>query len=335
MSTEQAVGGPGGVSETPSPIVSVVIPTKNGRSTIEPCVEGILSQTLASRLEVIVIDSGSTDGTLEVLKRYPVRVHRIPPDEFNHGDARNLGADLARGDLVALTVQDARPADAQWLERLSRHFVDPRVAGVCGQQIVPHESDKNPLQWFRPYDEPAPQKICFASVDEFERLSPAGKMALCGWDNVTAMYRRSVLQELPFQHVGFAEDLIWAKDALLGGHTLVYDYSARVYHYHEENFAFRFRREFTILYHRYRHFNDLPMPIAVWSELARCAYRAARPKYCPSRRARWLLYNLRLTLAQWSAGSLFWWAAKAAGEPAVRRLHSSLCATPPRPPRSV
>jgi rhamnosyltransferase len=316
---------------TAAPLISVVIPVKNGGSTLAECLGGIQAQTVSERVEIIVIDSGSTDGTLEVARRYPVRLHCIPPALFNHGETRNLGARLARGEFVAMTVQDAAPADEHWLEWMLKHFDDPKVAGVCGQQIVPHHPDKNPLQWFRPCSEPVPRKVWFDDPAEFERLSPAEQVARCCWDDVTAMYRRSALLQLPFRRVSFAEDLIWVRDALDHGHALVYDYSARVYHYHHQSFRFRFCRIFTILYHRYLYFGHWSPPASLFPELVRCAYRIARRKYCPARRAHWLAYNLSLILADWLSGWYFWLTLKMRGQAALDRVHTRLCGVPPQP----
>lgn len=107
-------------------------------------------------MEVIIIDSGSTDGTLVLLQKYPVKIHNLPPAEFNHGETRNLGVQLATGEFVVMTVQDATPATDNWIELMLKHFEDPEVAGVCGQQIVAHDKEKNPLQWFRPASEAQP-----------------------------------------------------------------------------------------------------------------------------------------------------------------------------------
>lgn len=316
------------------PLISVVIPVKNGAATLTPCLEGIRAQTLGDRLEIIVIDSGSTDGTPELLARFPVKVHRIAPEEFNHGETRNLGVRLARGEFVVMTVQDARPVDDRWLERMVKHFEDPNVAGVCGQQVVPHELDKNPLQWFRPYSQPVPRKIQFANPHEFQLLPPAEKVALCGWDDVNAMYRRSVLLEIPFRPVNFSEDCIWAGDALSHGQAIAYDYSARVYHYHHETFRFRFRRTYTIQYQFYRYFDFVRTPEWLLPQLARHVYWSAQRKYCPERRASWCAYNLRLDFAEWLAGWCFWFVCKCGGKKLANRSHDWLCARPPQPAKA-
>jgi rhamnosyltransferase len=313
-----------------TPLISVIIPVKNERSTLSECLDGILAQTLGERVEIIVIDSGSTDGSLELVRRYPARLHGIPAEQFNHGETRNLGVRLALGEFVAMTVADARPTNEHWLEKMLKHFEDPKVAGVCGQQITPHDPDKNPLEWFRPCSEPVPKRVWFADPTEFKRLPPAERAALCAWDDVTAIYRRSVLLELPFRPVSFGEDMVWAQDALAGGHALVYDYSARVYHYHHQTFRFRFRRTFTILYHRYRHFGHTAPPGWLAVELARCTYLASRPRYCPSRRLSWLGYNGRLVLADWLAGWCFWLAAKVGGRRAVEKGHGYFCPAAPQ-----
>jgi len=317
-----------------TPTVSIVILVKNGDGTLRACIEGILSQTLCDRLEILVIDSGSTDGSLDLLAKYPVRVHHIAARDFNHGDTRNLGVRLAKGEFIAMTVQDARPVDERWLERMLKHFEDPHVAGVCGQQIVPHEPDKNPLQWFRPYSAPLSKKIWFENRKAFEDLSPAQKVAQCGWDNVTAMYRRSALLEIPFRSVSFAEDLIWAKDALSYGYLLVYDYSSRVYHYHRERLGFRFRRHYTIQYHIHRYFGHISVPAGLVMKLARNAYYISKRKYCPQRRLSWLAYNARLAIEEWLSGWYFWLVAKVGGISAVEKAHRRLCTTPPQPQRA-
>lgn len=318
-----------------SPKISVVIPVKNGGATIERCLKSILRQTVAADCEILVIDSDSRDNTLEILSRFPVRLLQIPAAEFNHGETRNFGARQARGEFVVMTVQDAYAADDRWLERMLAHFDDEQVAGVCGQQIVPHDAAMNPLAWFRPYERPVPNKVKLVPLHGWDALSQEEQALPHGWDNVTAMYRRRALLEIPFRRVDFLEDSIWAKDALLQGKALVYDYSVRVCHYHHESVSFRFRRRFTNLYYVRRYFDHVHLPASLLPALARIAYRVSRRKYCPSRRVAWLLYNVRLEVTGWLAGWLFWLQAKFGGNRAVERGHALLCAKPPQPIRPL
>lgn len=290
------------MKNTVNPLVSVIIPVKNGAATIRECLDGIFSQTIAGKLEVIVIDSGSQDGTDEILQEYRVIVQKIPSNSFNHGATRNLGVSLASGEFVVFTVQDAVPAGPEWLETLLKHFGDPTVAGVCGQQIVDHHPSKNPLQWFRPAGLPEVRKI---SIADFHGLPVKEKHQLCRWDNVSAAYRKSVLMEIPFRHVTFGEDALWAKDALTLGRTIVYDYNARVLHYHHQTFSFYFKRSYVIFYQEYRYFRYLKPEQFYLLAVARSFYHMYRMELPLKQRMSWMIYNLNLINARLLAKLIF------------------------------
>lgn len=236
----------------------MVIPVKNGDVWLEKLLDGITKQSLYGQTEVIIIDSGSTDRSLEIIGKYPFRVLEIKSEEFNHGLTRNLGAREAKGKYVVMTVQDAVPANEYWLQHLISGFINERVAGVCGQQIVPHEKDKNPALWFRPMSEPQRRFVKFDSSQEFMRLSPGDRRSRAGWDNVTSAYRKDLLLQHPFQKIDFAEDLCWAKDMLLLGYTLAYIDEARVYHYHHHLPSFIPPRYFSVFYFEYKLFGMRP-----------------------------------------------------------------------------
>ena len=76
---------------------SVVIPTKNGEEYLDEVLAAVFGQQAPFDFEVVIVDSGSTDRTLEIIGRYPaVKLHRIPPLEFNHGETRNFAIRQAR-----------------------------------------------------------------------------------------------------------------------------------------------------------------------------------------------------------------------------------------------
>ena len=135
------------------PTVSVIIPVRNEAKRIRQCIEGILKQTVPVQ-EIIVIDSGSTDGTLEVLAEFPeVDVVEIDGSTFNHGLTRNLGVERATGEFCQLTVGDAYAYNDVWLEEMLKGFLDDEVMAVCGQQVVDHLPGKQPdavVPAFRP-----------------------------------------------------------------------------------------------------------------------------------------------------------------------------------------
>lgn len=310
---------------------SIVIPVKNGLDTLESCLTGIFRQTVRNKMEVIVIDSGSTDGTLELLKKFPVIVHHLPPGEFNHGETRNLGVRLAKGEFVVMTVQDATPVDEHWLETMRSHFDDPEVAGVCGQQIVLKDKTKNPLQWFRPVSEAIPFSSQFVDKQQFTSLGGKEQHSYCNWDDVNAMYRKSIKEKLPFRKLMFSEDTLWAKDALEAGFKIVYDYRARVNHYHHQNYKFYFKRSYIILYQNYKFYNYIKYPKNPIAKVAEIKIRLLRmSELSLSEKWKWMWYNLNLLRAAWVAALIFTYHAKFKGIEGVEASQKRYVGFPPQ-----
>jgi len=313
------------------PLVSVVIPVKNGMSTLKACLDGIFRQTLKDAIEVIVLDSGSTDGTLELLAQSPVKVHNLPPSDFNHGETRNLGVSLALGEFVLMTVQDATPAGDRWIETMLEHFSDPGVAGVCGQQIVAIDHSKNPLQWFRPASEAKPYTVYFEKTDDFKRLPGKKQHEFCNWDDVNAMYRKSIKEKVPFKKLMFSEDTLWAKDALSKGYKLVYDYRARVYHYHHQDFKFYFKRSYIILYQNYKFYDYIKYPKNPFIRIAQINIRLLRMKELRlGEKMKWIGYNFRLVAAAWAAALIFGFNAAFRGMKGVESSQKYFVGFPPQ-----
>ena len=313
-----------------NPLISVVIPVKNGMDTLGKCLDGIFSQTLRDKLEVIIIDSGSTDGTLEFLKEYPVRVHKLDPKEFNHGETRNLGVHLARGTFVVMTVQDATPATSNWIEIMLDHFKDPEVAGVCGQQIVSHDPDKNPLQWFIPAAPAVPELLQFKDATSFTSLPGKKQHEYCNWDDVNAMYRKSLKEKLPFKKLMFSEDTLWAKDALSQGYAIVYDYRSRVCHYHHQNFKFYFKRTYIILYQNYKFYNYIKFPKNPLIQAPQVIVRMIRKKLAFKETVKWIRYNLILLMSSWSATLIFAFVAAFMGMNGIEASQKHFVGYPPQ-----
>ena len=128
-------------------MISVVIPVKNGGTDLVRCLEAIAAQQIGDEVEVVVVDSGSSDGSAETAQRLGARVHSIAPTEFHHGRTRNLGAELARGDILVFTSQDAHAADEHWLANLTSPLAGENVAGAYGRQL-PHRDARPPERYF-------------------------------------------------------------------------------------------------------------------------------------------------------------------------------------------
>lgn len=316
------------------PSISVIIPVKNEAFKIDACIQGILSQTIPVS-EIIVIDSGSTDGTIEILKKYPiVQLIEIPGTSFDHGLTRNLGVEKATGEYVLLTVGDARSYNKYWIEELLKGFENDDVVAVCGQQVVPHEKDKNPVNWFQPQTPPSFKQYQF-SKESFEALSPTVKKDVCGWDDVTAMYKRKILLEIPFQKTSYSEDAIWSKQALLSGYAIVYNTAARVFHYHLEDETFTFKRSFTAMYFRYKQFGYMPVkPNASLLTKMRVVKLLILSLGIDMKAIiSWYRYNVVTKRAMLKAYYLFMDCLEK-GEAYLDSRHAELCGKPPIPLKS-
>lgn len=223
----------------------MVIPTLNAGPLFARLLEGLRLQETDFEFEVLIVDSGSTDGTVELAESHGARVHRIDKKDFNHGATRNLGVSLARGEYVALTVQDAVPLDRRWLSALVGTLErDERVAGVYGRQI-PH-LDAGPLTraTINGQASASPERAekYLQRGSRLADLPPRRRRRLCAFDDVSSCIRRSVWEELPFEKTAFGEDLRWGKRAIEAGYKLVYEPASAVFHSHERGPSYDLRR---------------------------------------------------------------------------------------------
>ena len=115
--------------------ISLVIPTLNAGPLFDEVLESILALRGTRFDELVAVDSGSSDGTVEKLLRAGFAVHEIPKARFDHGGTRDLGIGKTTGDIVVLLVQDATLQGADWLQKMVEPFADPEVAGVWCRQV--------------------------------------------------------------------------------------------------------------------------------------------------------------------------------------------------------
>ena len=221
------------------------------------CLASIRKQTIGS-IEIIVLDSMSTDKSKEIALEYQAIIIQIPEGTFNHGLTRNIGAQKATGDFLFFTVQDAWLSENDLLEKMVMHFDNEQVMAIAGHQAVPHDKDKNPVRWFRRFSEPEVIKRNVKDFEQFKKSSQAHQQSLIAWDDVVAMYRRTALIQQPFVSTQFAEDWIWSRDALKKGWTLIYDPSIVVYHYHHSDYRYSYKLAFVVNYHFLKFFDFKP-----------------------------------------------------------------------------
>ncbi len=230
------------------PKVSVVIPTLNASAGFEEVLRKIFAQEGDFELlEVLVVDSGSTDGTVELARRHGATVHRIKRHEFDHGATRNLGVSLARGEYVALIVQDAVPLDERWLGAMVEDLeLDERVAGVYGRQIPrPGSSTLTRVLLNSSATGSLERREQYAGGPErYREMPPRKRRRLAAFDNVSSCLRRSVWEEVPFEKTSFGEDIRWGKRVVEAGHKIVYEPRSAVLHSHERGPLYDLRRNY-------------------------------------------------------------------------------------------
>ena len=238
-------------------LVSVIIPVRNGEATLTKCFQGIRQQTISDNIEIIVLDSMSTDKSRDMANSFKANVIDIPEGTFNHGLTRNIGVEYAKGELLYFTVQDAYLSEIDQLEKMVKHFDDEEVQSVTGIQGIPSDVDKNPAIWFKRFSKPVPEIKQF-DTSGFAKLGIEDKIKNARWDNVNAMYRRSALEQLPFRETDFAEDMLWAFDALQRGFKIIRDSSLLVYHYHHQTMSYAFKVNYIETYILWKNFKVKP-----------------------------------------------------------------------------
>lgn len=218
--------------------VSIIVPTLNPGKNAAELRDALLRQRLQP-LEVVVVDSASTDGSPAQWKEAGFRVIGLERARFDHGATRNLGARNCRGSIFVFMTQDAVPADECWLERLISPIISGEAAAAFARQL-PRE-DAGPLERFsRAFNYPAQSR-----VSSLEDVSELGVRAFF-FSNACSAVKASMFWEAG----GFPEGVIFNEDIMLSarllraGYRVKYEATARVYHSHRYNLFQQFRRAF-------------------------------------------------------------------------------------------
>lgn len=226
--------------------VSIIIPTLNAGALFERSLAAMRQQNFDGDVQIVVVDSGSRDGTIEAARRFGAEVTSIPVSEFHHARTRNFSLRLARHSLALFTVQDALPIDSNWLSTCVSCLENASIAAAFGRQIPHTDADLYARYSVERHNEflGERRKVHSLSKDgnelayaDFETALKAIKL-----DNVCAIYRRRVLEEIPFPEVPIGEDLAWSLRAQQTGHRILYEPAIRVYHSHNRLPEYDFRR---------------------------------------------------------------------------------------------
>jgi rhamnosyltransferase len=181
---------------------TVIVRARNAAGTIEQTLESLRGQTV--RAEILVVDSGSTDGTLDIARRLATRLVQIPPAEFTFGRALNVGAREARGRIHFALSSHCRPEGDDWIERSLALFERPDVGAACGAQVLP---DGSPLE-----------------STYYESLEHAQAHPQWGFSNHASSWRAEVWRRFPFnERIPAAEDREWSWRVLGADMTIAFD----------------------------------------------------------------------------------------------------------------
>jgi rhamnosyltransferase len=199
----------------PRPVASVVIRTKDEAKDLGGVLDALAEQSVARETEIIVVDSGSSDGTVEIALGRGVRVLEIPAKTFSFGGALNTGCQTATSPVGIALSGHAYPPDAGWLERLCRHFDDERIACASGTLGGPNGD--------------------LLSEPVLEDVEMARDHPYWGYSNGAGGFRLSLWRQRPFRaDMPGTEDKEWAWYWLQRGYLVALDPTLTAIHDHTQ-----------------------------------------------------------------------------------------------------
>ena len=202
-------------------LVSIVLRTLNEDRYLDELLSAVHRQELGEgiRLEVVVIDSGSNDETLSIVRRHGCRVTTIDKQEFTFGRSLNRGSEFADGDFLVYISGHCIPVGDTWLTDLLTPLFQERAVYVYGRQQGRDTTKYSENKLFNKY---YPQESKIPQADIF-----------C--NNANAAIARHVWEEYRFdEEVTGLEDMELGKRLLDAGHQLAYVAEAVVFHIHNE-----------------------------------------------------------------------------------------------------
>jgi len=219
------------VTESKKHKVSIVIRCFNEEKHIGKLLKGIDEQVTDHDVETIIVDSGSTDKTVEIAKSYNARIIDIKPEEFSFGYALNVGCENATGDYLLFASAHVYPVYTTWVQEMIRPLLNNRVALCYGRQIGNELTKYSEHQLFKRW---------FPAESDFNQNYP-----FC--NNANCAIKKELWQEQKYDELLTGlEDLDWAKKIQSKGYRIAYNADATIVHVHEETpsrIFNRYRRE--------------------------------------------------------------------------------------------
>jgi glycosyltransferase involved in cell wall biosynthesis len=237
--------------------VTVAIPVRNGGSLLGDVLAAVRAQRLDRPLELLVADSGSSDGSRQLAGRFGAELLDVRVGEFSHGGTRNLLVERASGSHIAFLTQDAVPADEHWLFRLLCGFEAGEDVGLV---FGPYRARPDArLMVRRELDE------WFASLSALPQRGVGDRLDVrrSFFTDANGCVARAAWERVPFRPVAYAEDRLLARDMLAAGFAKVFRPDAAVIHSHSYKPLEQFRRSFDE-WRALREVGAIEAPPALW-----------------------------------------------------------------------
>jgi len=212
-----------------APFISLIIRTWNEAPHIQKTLNAVFDQIVKPD-EIIVVDSGSSDDTIDILSGYNVKLVQMPHEKFTYGFALNIGAQQARGDYLISLSAHALPVNPYWLKNLLQPLIaDSTIAGSSIHQLP----FKNQL--LEPY------LVFWQTMYKWGLRTPIVKRYL--FSNACSAIRSDLWRETPFdENIQSCEDHHWALKMQSKGYSIAYAYESYVHHSHRMSAGFKTRR---------------------------------------------------------------------------------------------
>jgi len=215
---------------TNMPLCSIVIRAYNEDEHIGKLLSGIQMQDYPAR-EIILVDSGSSDKTLEIARKFPVKVVEISSEEFTFGRSLNRGIAAASGEIMVIISAHCYPVYPDWISQLIAPFKDDKIAVCYGKQRGAESNHYSEHQFFRTY---------FPDISQLNQGQPFTH-------NANAAIRKSLWMKQPYdEDLTGLEDLAWSSWIREEGYGISYVADAEIIHVHRETFQQvhnRYKRE--------------------------------------------------------------------------------------------
>ena len=231
-----------GASISPSDVtISVIIPVKNGGSDLAALLEKLRQQRGFKAIEIVIVDSGSTDDSRAIAARFGATIIDIAPEQFSHSYSRNSGAEQAKGEYLLFIVQDALPPSENWLHQLFTVMQPNDLAAVSCMETPRAGADlfQRATSW---------NFYKFLEVDQQDRVmrrprqeNPLTLRKNAQLSNVACLVRKDVFLKYRFRY-DYAEDLDLGLRLLQDGHQLALLNSVRIIHSHNRSEYYHLKR---------------------------------------------------------------------------------------------